>query len=341
MKKNYTLLIILVGLTVVVGIAYYLGDKGGNLREVYSDFAIADTSAVDKIYISDATGADITLTRGDDGRFWMINDEFKAREDASRLLLKTFARIGVKAPVPAPTQPTVISMIAGTGTRVEIFENGKFSKAYLIGTCTQDHFGTYMVLEHADGSRSAEPLIMHMEGFTGCLRQRFFTNEEEWKYTGIFDYPKLDISKVEMINHEAPENSFAIEYGGGNDLRLQTKFGDRYLPVFDTLAVKDYLLKYKKVHFETFNSHLSPAGEDSLLNTLPAYTLRVTENSGDVKKVDIYWKKPIKAQLDHQGEIMDWDGDRMFGCTDGNDVVLVQRYGFDPLLQGIDQFAPR
>lgn len=340
MKKNYTLLLVLVGLTAIAAIAWLMTDSGGNLKEVYSDFAIADTSAVDRIYISDATGAEVNLTRGDDGRFWIVNGKYKAREDASKLLLKTFARIGVKAPVPQPTQANVVSMIAGTGTRVEIFENGKFSKAYLIGTCTQDHFGTYMVLEHADGKRSAEPLIMHMEGFTGCLRQRFFTNEEEWRYTGIFDYPKLEISKVEMINHGAPENSFAIEYGGGNDLKLQTKFGNRYLPVFDTLAVKDYLLKYKKVHFETFNSHLSPAGEDSLLKSLPAYTLRVTENGGNVKKVDLYWKKPIKAQWEIDGDILEWDGDRMYGCTDGDDVVLVQRYGFDPLLRGIEQFAP-
>ena len=340
MKKNLMLLIVLIVLTIIAGGIYYLtGGSSGNLGEVYSDFAFQDTSMVTRIYLADTDGQTIDLKRKDDGRFWSVNDKFNAREDAVRLLLKTFKRIKVKGPVPKTTQETVVKMIAGRGVRVEIFTADGLSKTYLIGTCTQDHFGTYMVLERADGARSSEPLIMHMEGFTGCLRQRFFTNEEEWRYTGIFDHPELDISKVEVINHEHPESSFNIRYAGGNDLSLHSTFVHRDLPIFDTLAVKDYLLKYKKVHLETYESHLPLAGEDSLLNVLPAFTIRVTNDKGIDKKIDLYWKKPIKSQLGPDGEVMKWDGDRMYGVV-GNDVVLVQRYTFNPLLIGIEQFAP-
>jgi hypothetical protein len=340
MKKNFTLLAILIILTIITGVAWFMNKDGGSLGEVLADYVIEDTASVSRIYIADTDNNSVNLVKDPITGKWTCNDKFAAREDAVRLLLKTFKRIAVKAPVPQPTQPTVISMIAGRGLRVDIYQQDQLAKTYMIGTCTQDHFGTYMVLEMPDGQRSSEPLVMHMEGFTGCLKQRFFTNEEEWRHTGVFSYPNLEFSKVEMINHENPTESFAVTYGGGNDIKLQSKLLGTDIAHFDTLLVKDYLIRFKKVHCETFESHLTDQGEDSLLNSLPAYTIRVTENSGTVKKIDLYHKKPAQAQVDLEGKLMPWDGDRMYGRIDKDEVVLVQLFTFQSLIQGISHFRP-
>ncbi|MFT4679383.1 MAG: hypothetical protein ACI84C_002802 [Flavobacteriales bacterium] len=338
MKKNLTLFFILIGATIIAGIVFYLkGDETKSAGVVLNDFSIEDTSKVDRITIIDVDGRTVDLRRTQGEYLWDLNGKKKARKDATDLLLKTFRRIGVKGHIPQTAQENVVRMIAGSGFRVDIYMDQELSKSYLIGTCTQDHYGTYMVLEHGDGIRSAEPMIMHMDGFTGCLRQRFFTDESEWRFSGIFNYEDLDISRIDLENHENPLESFTIKYQGGNNIDLHPFDSPEKFPRFDTLAVKNYMLLFKKVHLETYNNHLSENGLDSLSRVNPAFTVKVTDNSGASKKVDLFWKLPTTEQLDYDGNIMPWDGDRMYGKI-MDETVLVQRYTFDPIMQSIRTF---
>ena len=71
-----------------------------------TDFAIADTSTVDKIFIADMDGGQVTLTRPTQGSLWDVNGQFKAREDAVNLLLKTFHRARVQGRWPRRHSPT-------------------------------------------------------------------------------------------------------------------------------------------------------------------------------------------------------------------------------------------
>jgi hypothetical protein len=341
MKKNFALLIVLIVLTVATGIIYYyFNDDATRITEQKEfDFSVSDSAYIDRIFIADTDNRYVDLTRNQGESLWTVNNKFKARKDATDLLLKTFQRIGVKSKVPVATQEGVIKMIAGRGLKAEIYSENELLKTYLIGTCTQDHFGTYMVLELPDGSRSPEPLIMHMEGFTGCLRQRFFTDEDDWRYTGIFSYPELDLSEVSFTDHNDSLNSFKIAYGGANDIKLYG-YGGMEFPTFDTLAVKDYLLLFKKAHLETYNNHLSPSGLDSLSIIRPAYTIHAIGNDGVKSSIDLYWKQPIKPQSNPDGSLMKWDGDRMYGMLPTGEIVLVQRYTFDHFLHGILGFMP-
>lgn len=339
MKKNLRLLFILVLLAAVAGVAYYASsNKKTVVHNEFTEFAIADTASIDKIFIADFRNRTVLLERNTHDPYWTLDGEHRARYDAVKLLLETFERIEVKAPVPITSRDNVIKMISTTAVKVEIYQHGELSKTYYIGTCTQNHVGTFMVLENADGNRSKDPFIMDMQGFTGCLRQRFFTNTEDWRFTGVFTYPNLEIDKIEVLHHNEPERSFEIQFGGENDIRLFSKMNGSNVTAFDTLTVKDYMLLYKKRHFESFNSHLTDSQEDSLLKTIPAFTIRVTGNDASVQKVDLYWKQPSFVQYDWEGNELQWDGDIMYGCTDGDDVVTIQRPHFGPLVEGIEYF---
>ena len=287
MKKNLTLLFILILLTAAAGVVWWIqGDTTRSAGVVLNDFSIEDTSTVTRIVISATDGKAVDLNRKKGEYLWTLNGKYKARKDATDLLLKTFKRISVKSHVPKAGIENTIRMIAGNGYRVDIYTEEGIAKSYLIGTCTQDHFGTYMVLEHADGTRSAEPLIMHMEGFTGCLRQRFFTDESDWRFTGVFNYENLDISRIDLINHQSPLSSFTIRYQGENNINLYPYDTPDKFPFFDTLAVKDYMLLFKKIHLETYNNHLTETARDSLLQSTPAYTVKVTDNQGTSRQID-------------------------------------------------------
>ena len=337
MNKNLRLLVILIALAAGAGVMWSL--NGGSDARPLANFEITDTLAITKFVIQDSDNNRAVLERDPNNKYWDLNQTYKAREDAVNLILKTVNRIRVKGPVPTTARQNVLRQIAGTGKKVEFYQGGdKPVKTYYIGTATQDHTGTYMLLETPEDGKSTEPFIVYMEGFVGFLNTRFFTDVEEWRYTGLFDYPGLNIKQVDVINHENLEHSFTINYGGDNDLKLESRYFKTFVPDFDTLAVKDYLLLYKKVHIETYVSHMTPAAEDSLLNTSAAYTVSVTDNVGGKKKIDLYWKTGGAPLYDELGNTLPWDGARMYSVVNGDDVVLVQRFVFDPILQSIERF---
>ena len=298
-----------------------------------ADFAIADTAAVDKIFIADKDGNQALLERSS-GRYWKLNGTYFARKDAVDLLLKTFLRARVQRPVPQGELSTVNRLLAGGGKKVEIYQGGETPvKTWYIGTSTQNHTGTYMVLADANGQLAEEPFIVHMEGFTGFLSTRFFTDEREWRYTGMFDYPGNALRRVEVELTEAGGRLYAMEVDSVGTLLVE---GAPLSSRADTLFWQDRFNRFRKVHLETYNNHLTSNAEDSLLNRAePAFRLRAWGRDEDVSnEIELYWKAPISDTYDDNGELNEWDGSRMYAVYK-DEAVLVQRFVFDPLLEGL------
>ncbi len=333
MKRNKTLLITLVVVGIVVlALSYFQKPKGNIATRPMANFAIDDTAAVDRIFIVDTDQRSVLLERDPQSKYWTLNDTLKARYDAVELILKTIKRIKVKAPVPASARDNVIRLLAAGGKKVEIYQGGNTpAKTYIVGNATQDHTGTYMLLETAEKGRSTEPFIVHMEGFTGFLSSRFFTDISEWRYTGIFDYPKLNFDRVEAVHHSMPFNSFSVNYSGGNEIELEDYRG-QVVEDFDTLRVKDFLILFKKAHVETFQSHLTAEQEDSLKATSPAYTFRVHEKNGFVNEFQLYNKKKVIDIPDENDNIEPWDLARMYFVY-RDEVGLAQLYVFEPMVK--------
>lgn len=338
MHKNLQLFYVLILVTAAAaGIRWYMSKN--NTADLSSaqaaDFAIVDTAAVTRIVIADKDGETADLRREPGQRYWSLNNRHLARKDAVDLLLKTFKRIAIKGAVTQAERPTVMRMLAGRAKKVEIFTEGNPApiKTWYIGTATQNHTGTYMLLETKAGMAD-EPFITHMEGFTGFLSTRFFTDEREWRYTGVFDFPGRDLAMATYIDHENPENSWTLEASDSGQLNLFDDTGIR-LDYRDTSAVQDLFLLYKKVHLETYNNHLTKAGVDSLLTQAkPAFTLRAqSKQSSEADSIQLFWKAPAVVEYDEQGNSLPWDGSRMYGRVNGDEVVLVQRFVFDPLLR--------
>jgi len=183
------------------------------------------------------------------------------------------------------------------------------------------------------------PYVMHMSGFSGILNTRFFVDEQDWRYTGLFRYPNLEIASVRLENNVLPSQSFSITYGEGNELALFDHSG-KSVQYFDTLTVKDYLILFKRVHLESHVSMLSKFQEDSVLVQSPHFVLTVTDKAGERNSVSLYRKTPDKELTDMYGTVSDWDLERLHGTTNGRDLFLVQSYTFGPILVGFEKFRP-
>lgn len=345
MKKNLILTLVFVVLAVASAVVYLQSNSSTIADEPLTDFAIEDTAQVNKVIITDHLGKMATLERVPGERLWKLNGKLEAREDAVNLMLKTFNRIRIRGNVSDSSRDNMLKLLASSSKRVEIFTGGdEPAKIWYVGIPTPDHTGTLMLLEIPGIGRSEEPYIVHMEGFTGFLSTRFFTNEMEWRYTGIFEYPHLEISKVRMINHMIPADSWEVRFGGGNNLELWScnaaGASEKKVSRFDTTAVKDQLLLFKKIHVESFNTQLSEQQTDSLRNASPAYTLEVTDNSGKSTTIDLHLKPSKKAIEDDYGNIIPFDLDYFWAKTQDGEIAMAQSFNFSPLLNPIGKFMP-
>lgn len=295
---------------------------------VASNFAITDTSSVNRIFIADKDGGQVLLERVDGSKYWNLNGKHKARKDAVDLLLKTFKRVRVQRPVSELEKDNVNRLLAGRGKKVEIYQGEKLpSKIWYIGTATQSHTGTYMVLGNGLEDVAEEPFVMHMEGFTGFLSTRFFTEEVEWRYTGMFDFPSNSLRKVEIEYHENPLWSHTMEVNDLGELTVQCN--GQPLQALDTVIWQNRFNLFRKVHLETFNNHLTEAGQQTLNETPPAITMRAWPiNSSEPEIIELLWKDPIMDTYNDAGELNTWDGARMYARYKG-ETVLVQRFVFD------------
>ena len=183
MTKNLKSILLLV-VVATVAIYFYITNNNSTLKKELSDFAVADTASITKIFMADKNGKSILLERIN-GISWKLNGKYEARQDGINNLLETIKRVTVKAPVNKAAFETVIKKLASNGVKVEIYQNNdkKPSKVYFVGGSNQEHTGTEMLLQG-----SSIPFLTHIEGFYGFLTPRYFVNENEWKDRTIFRY---------------------------------------------------------------------------------------------------------------------------------------------------------
>jgi hypothetical protein len=339
MRKNLILLLILAVLSVAAYFIYQKQSSGSLSDKPLSDFAIADTASVSKIIITDHLGQKATLERIPGNKLWRLNNKYYAREDAVNLLLKTFNRIRIRGNVSDSMRDNMMKLLATAGKRVEIFTGGdEPAKIYYVGVPTPDHTGTVMLLEIPGIGRSQEPYVTHIEGFTGFLSTRFFTNELEWRYTGVFNYPNLEFDQVDVIQHTALQESYRVGFDGNNGIAFYTGYDpatgnfSKQETRVDSTSLRKFLLALKKVHFESYNTQLSTAQADSIRKLTPTYTVSVRDLGGKTTRVDLYLKPPVKQVYDEQGNLVPYDMDYFWGKTEDGELGMAQTYNFGPLV---------
>ena len=152
----------------------------------------------------------------------MIGDsEYKALPSSVDLITNTFQRIRVKQDVPEKAIENVLTLLAVRHKKVEIFLKGeeKPHKTWFIGSATNDHAGTYMLLKIGD-TKSDIPYITHKQDMVGTLDVRFHTTFQDWRFTGVFNYPPNSIKKIAVKFNQQIEDSYTIDVLGESTVAL-------------------------------------------------------------------------------------------------------------------------
>ncbi len=334
--------ILLVLIVIALGaLAWWLGSTRGTttLDAPLSDFMIPDTSKVDRIFIVEHTGRQVDLRRRPDGT-WSVNDIYTAKQHDVELLLRTFLRVEVKAPVPKSSEDYVLRVMSASAAKVEIYTGGrKPEKIWIVGHGTKDHFGTYMLLEKPGIGRSSSPFILGMSRFTGVLNTRFHADLDAWRDTEVFSYDDVyDLAAVEVRRTGEPGSSYRIEQEKRGQVRLLDLQGRPQ--ELDTMMVMGFLYAFEQLNYEYIERNFNKQERDSVLATPPSHELDITLRAGGEHRMK-FWYKPYEGDLTApEAQQAEHDKVRLLALVHDTLLVTVQRQMFDVVLQPREMLQP-
>ena len=198
-NKNIVLVIGLVVIGILGFFATNLVRNRGKSDTELLEFSINDTTSINKIKITEPNGMLITLVKN--GNQWTDEEGNCVTQEPIVIMMETFKNIQFKGYVPEKSRQNIVKLMMASHTKVEIFQNGEWSKSWYVGFSTQDHYGTYMLLETPD-EKSDLPVIMKVKGLEGIIDPRFFADKHKWKCTNIFSIGLDDIAEVAVSNFE-------------------------------------------------------------------------------------------------------------------------------------------
>ncbi len=330
MKKN---IILVIAIAVVGFLAFFATNLVRNSDKSDTElleFSVDDTLSIDRVILTDAHSNKFELIRGTDG-VWTDSKGNCIIQQPVATMLETFKNIEFKGYVPENSRAGITNRMAATSTKVEIFQKGEWVKTWYIGSSTQDHYGTYMLLETPD-EKSDLPVIMKVKGLSGIIEPRFFADYRRWKCTEIFALQREDIAKVDVRFYDEPFRSFSVERSGSS---YTIKNNGKLLPDVDTNMAVLYLNNYKKIHFELVNYEYNEKQIDSLRKTKPFCVLTVKQTSGKEEKLRMYRMKGTDDELVNDfGDTVDYNVDRFWCFLPSGDLVKCQYFVFNPLIMG-------
>ena len=331
MKKK---LIILIGLLILFALGWYtktlLSSAGkSDVNSQLIDFAISDTNSINKIIITDPFLKKIEILRKN-GK-WLNKTGTCISQESVHFILDAIAKITFKGYLPEKSQTKFTELMASSNTKVEIFQNDKWSKTWYIGPPTQDHYGQIMLLESDETGKSAFPVMMSISGMNGIIEPRFFADERKWICTSIFNLELNEISKVDVNYPQESYRNFTISKKGYSFIAQQN---NKNFTKIDTANIFRYLQNFKKINFNLANYELSKNQCDSLHKEVPFCILTTTEITGKKTKLRMFRIKALVAEENEFGELINQDMDKFWCELPNGDFVKCQYFVLNPLIIG-------
>jgi len=340
MRKNRVTLIIAL-ILLLVAAALVITNSYTTLRKKVSDFSIADTASVTKIFLADKNNNEVTLERSPGGG-WLVDGKFTAQQAKISSFLETLTNLEVRSPVPLAARNNVITRMAVIAKKVEIYQvaplinifnkiklfpHEKLTKVYYVGDVTQDNQGTFMLMEGAE-----EPYVVHIPGFRGFVSTRYSTIKADWRDYTVFKTPINEIQSIKVEFPFQPEQSYQFEVQDNQNITLRSLAGNQAIYAYDTIRALNFLTSFEDVRFESLLAHLvEKEFIDSVSASTPKTIITLTDREGKVNEVKIFTKKGFAPQYSGDGAILEpLDLDRAYALVnDDEDFVLIQYYVFD------------
>jgi hypothetical protein len=333
MKRLLFLVIALILVAVLGYVAYDLSTSAGKSdQQVASlDFEIKDTAMINRIIITEPNGLEIELIRS--GKKWTDKSGGCIQQVPVANILEAALNVRFKGYVPDNSVKPVLNRLTTLSTKVQFFKNGEWTKTWYIGSSTQDHYGTYMLLESEENGKSDLPIIAEIKGMQGMIGPRFFADKGRWMCTEIFAYQTHEIASVDVRYTAEPQENFTVKRQGKN---FSVTSNGKAFPSVDTSMIYRYLQNYKMIHFESPNYDLSAKQVDSVKRSKPFCVLTLKSAKGTKSVLKLYRKQSSLGgtRVDDTGKEAEYDINHLWCVLPNNELVQCQYYVFNPLIMG-------
>jgi hypothetical protein len=326
------IIILVIGIITIIILGWYtisLLNSEGSSDSQFIEFAIEDTNSVDKIIITDAFSNRMELVRK--ANIWTDSKGGCISQPNVHFILEALSKITFKGYLPQKAQEKFTELMAASHTKVELFQDGEWTKTWYIGPAAQDHLGQIMLLETADDGKSDYPVMMSIKGMYGIIEPRFFADPRKWICTNIFS---LDINDIALIDVTYPKESYRSFSISQKNMKYSVNQNGEKLSELDTSNIFRYLQGFRKVHFELANYELNKKQCDSLKKTVPFCELKVKETSGKTTKLRMFRIASSTPQRNEFGETVDMDMNKFWCQLPNGSLVKCQYFTFNPLILG-------
>ena len=346
MKKNRLAIIITSVLIVVAAVLLWNNRYLTTLRGEAYDFTVRDTASVTRLFFADKSGNQVLLSRTEEG--WKVNEKYDAQQTMVNNMLYTLDKMRIKMPVSLASHDNVITRMAGTNTKVEVYQivprinlfnkvklfpHEKLTKVFFIGDVTQDNSGTYVLKEGAD-----KAYIVHLHGFRGFISSRFSANQEDWRDHKIISENISDIASLKLEFNNDPENSFILNETGRYKYEMK-RLNDESNVNIDTVRVLNLLTSFGDVRFEAFLSDIAQERRDSIINSPYQERLTLTTKDGRQNVIRTYTMRINASAFGFEENDWDDDPDHKYAYIENNDeLVMIQDFAFGKILKPAEYY---
>ena len=340
MKKNRLAIIITSLLIVIAAVLLWNNRYLTSLRGDAYDFTVRDTASVTRLFFADKSGNHVLLSRTDEG--WKVNEKYDAQPKMVNNMLYTLDKMRIKMPVSLASHDNVITRMAGTNTKVEVYQivprinlfnkvklfpHEKLTKVFYIGDVTQDNSGTYVLKEGAD-----KAYIVHLHGFRGFISSRFSANQEDWRDHKIISENISNIASVKLEFNNDPENSFILNENGRYKYEMK-RLNDESNVNIDTVRVLNLLTSFSDVRFEAFLTDITKERRDSIINSPYQERLTLVTKDGRQEVVRTYTMRIDASAFGFTENDWDDDPDHKYAYIENDDeLVMRQDFAFGKIL---------
>lgn len=345
--KNNRLAIILTSLLIVIAAVLLWNNRYlTTLRGEAYDFTVRDTASVTRLFFADKSGNQVLLSRTSDG--WKVNEKYDAQPVMVNNMLHTLDKMRIKMPVSLASHDNVITRMAGTNTKVEVYQivprinlfnkvklfpHEKLTKVFYIGDVTQDNSGTYVLKEGAD-----KAYIVHLHGFRGFISSRFSANQEDWRDHKIISENISNIASVKLEFNNDPENSFVINEKARYQYEMK-RLSDESNVDIDTIRVLNLLTSFGDVRFEAFLTDITQERRDSIINSPYQERLTLATKDGKQEVIRTYTMRINASAFGFTENEWDDDPDHKYAYIESNDeLVMIQDFAFGKILRPADYY---
>ena len=307
---------------------------------IMKDFAIEDTASVDQVFISQANGKQILLTRrGSD--IWTINGKYTARPDGIQLILKTLHDVKVLSNVSKSTMQRVIARMASSATKVEFYMNGGDhpEKIWYIGDGTFSRVGTYMLLEK-DGVKSSEPFITHMLMERGVLNSRFFADSIVWRDRVLLRTDPKKIKELTVKHKSDTLSSFKLTKLAEGEYQIENLESGLKSDADPELVIP-FLNSFKSSYYEYIDLKSSKEHLDSIYSSTPRHYVKILMEDGKEYELKAF-NMPVRKGATLGDKPIDYNPERMYvysSYMQSELHTIVQNLTFDPLVVDMKYFT--